>query len=334
MRKCLVVLGMHRSGTSAVAGMLELLGADAGTSLIAADKEVNPKGFWEHEDVVAIHEQLLVSLGMAWNDARELPNQWWLSPEVETYRAQLLDVLKRDFEDSPLWLIKDPRMCRLLPLWHEVFREFQCKPLYVLMLRDPAEVAQSLKRRDRMWPEWSCLLWLMYVLEAEYMTRGSSRAYVHYNEVLTDSQRVVDELGHALAVKWPNASAESSCLIAEHISADLRRNKGEELLPDHPFCHMASKVFQQLLSHDIDATELDELRMRVYELSSIMAPWLMHHARFNREEQVLRSSITNLGLDNAALKGEIHRIKSTRSWRATAPFRAVWNLGRKLFVRN
>ena len=73
--RALLVLGMHRSGTSVAAGALRLAGVDLGTDLMAPAPD-NPKGFWEHSGVVAIHEQLLAALGRAWNDPRPLPGGW------------------------------------------------------------------------------------------------------------------------------------------------------------------------------------------------------------------------------------------------------------------
>src|SRR5215472_599841 len=68
----LVVLGMHRSGTSALTGMLHHLGVTLGENLMPATID-NPRGYWEHADIVKVHERLMASLGWDWHDVRSLP---------------------------------------------------------------------------------------------------------------------------------------------------------------------------------------------------------------------------------------------------------------------
>lgn len=313
--------------------MLDLLGADAGPCLLAADSEVNPKGFWEHREILEIHEQLFAALGMTWDDARTLPDGWWLSPAVDAFRQQLLEVLKRDFSASPLWLLKDPRTCRLLPLWRPLLSDFSSSPLYILTLRDPSEVAQSLQRRDQIWPEWSCLLWLIHTLDAEYMTRGETRAFVRYDDVVDDWPGVVDALGESLALDWPVDPAAARDLIAEHVSPDLRRSKRETRSPDHLVCQLANRAYQLLSSAPENSDELDELRAQALELSALVSPWSMRVTRLRRKEIDLENAVARLQAENEGLSAEIARLKATRSWRNTAPFRAAWNLSRQLFTQ-
>src|SRR5579862_2834876 len=92
----IVVLGMHRSGTSALAGMLHGLGVALGPRLMAATAD-NPRGYWEHIDVVAVHHQLLAALGGAWNDFRPLPAGFAGSEAAVEAREKLAAILQRDF---------------------------------------------------------------------------------------------------------------------------------------------------------------------------------------------------------------------------------------------
>ena len=74
LSRSIIVLGMHRSGTSALTGVLSYLGADPGPSLIPGIEGINPKGFWEHSEIVKVHNNLLTALGSSWDDERALPN--------------------------------------------------------------------------------------------------------------------------------------------------------------------------------------------------------------------------------------------------------------------
>src|SRR6185312_12242151 len=73
--RAILVLGMHRSGTSAVTRVLNLLGADLGSRLVAPAAD-NPAGFWEHADAVKINDDLLQALGRTWYDMRDMPANW------------------------------------------------------------------------------------------------------------------------------------------------------------------------------------------------------------------------------------------------------------------
>jgi hypothetical protein len=138
---------MHRSGTSALAGMLNYLGVDLGGRRIIK-KNDNELGFWEHVELVQLNEWVLQVLGASWEDACLLPDEWWKSEPVRPVRQAIADILEHDFSRSQLWAVKDPRLCRLLPLWNVVLAESACKPLYVIVFRHPREVAASLMKRE------------------------------------------------------------------------------------------------------------------------------------------------------------------------------------------
>src|ERR1035441_4241772 len=91
-----LVLGMHRSGTSALARVLNLLGVELGSDLLppAADNEM---GFWEHREVQFIHDRVYEVLKVDWTNVSPLPSAWWERAEIDPYRQQLRDILQRDF---------------------------------------------------------------------------------------------------------------------------------------------------------------------------------------------------------------------------------------------
>src|SRR5688572_8066947 len=99
---------MHRSGTSALTAVLSMLGITPGNNLQPPIADVNSKGFWEHEEVVVLHEQLLGALGSSWHDERPLPDKALNSPDVVQLRQKIVGILRRDFNSEPMWLIKDP----------------------------------------------------------------------------------------------------------------------------------------------------------------------------------------------------------------------------------
>src|ERR1051325_5156798 len=108
------ILGMHRSGTSALAGVLNRLGVGLGDQPMPTGFD-NVRGFWEHIELVGVHQQLLAALGSDWDDPLPLAEDWWRTPTVLPFRQQIAEIVRRDFANAPLWGIKDPRLCRLWP---------------------------------------------------------------------------------------------------------------------------------------------------------------------------------------------------------------------------
>src|SRR5580700_667524 len=80
-----LIFGMHRSGTSALAGMLNFAGLDLGGNLTPGHKD-NPRGFFEHDEIWQIHDQLLRETGTSWRDIRQLPPHWRQHPAADLAR--------------------------------------------------------------------------------------------------------------------------------------------------------------------------------------------------------------------------------------------------------
>ena len=180
-----LVLGMHRSGTSALTGVLKRLGVDLGSNLGAPQPD-NPTGFFEHMDIVQLHDEILMTLGTSWDDPRSLPDGWLHDPRIGAFRDQLVSIIRRDFSRSRLWGIKDPRLCRLLPLWLELFDELNIHAKAILIARDPSEVSASLQKRNATDYEQATMLWLSYVLSSERHSRNLTRTIVLYDDLLSN----------------------------------------------------------------------------------------------------------------------------------------------------
>src|SRR5262249_11923997 len=114
-RSAILVLGMHRSRTPAVARVLSLLGAGLPRNLLppAAD---NPRGFWESQELMTLHDELVAAAGSSWDDWTRLAPDGLETETVGRFRARLLALLEDNFGAARLFVIKDPRMCRMVPL--------------------------------------------------------------------------------------------------------------------------------------------------------------------------------------------------------------------------
>ena len=221
--QAVVVLGMHRSGTSAFGGAIARLGVDFGERLARPAKD-NQKGFWEHLEIVELHDKLLASLGSSWDSDAPLPADWVSRDRSRETQAALAGIVERDFADQPLFGFKDPRISRLLPLWFTIFEQLKIEPCFVLMVRHPWEVAESLLRRNGIVPSKALLLWLRYTLEAERATRGRSRAIVSYTQLLEDPPTILRKVWQNLNLaERPSSSFDEG--LGDFLEGSLRHHR-------------------------------------------------------------------------------------------------------------
>ena len=197
-----LVLGMHRSGTSALARVLNLAGVELGNDLLPAAAD-NEMGFWEHRGIQFIHDRIYEDLERDWTNVSPLPDNWWERDEIQLRRDQLKETLQSDFGNQNLWGIKDPRLCAMLPLWIPLLKELHCQTKCVLIFRNPLEVAKSLEKRDGMAPARTYLLWLRSVIESEKYSRGLPRTLTTFDRVLDDWQGQVSQIASVLQIHWP-----------------------------------------------------------------------------------------------------------------------------------
>lgn len=324
-----MVLGMHRSGTSALTGVLARLGVSSGSNLMPADSHSNPKGHWENPDVSTTNELILEQFGTAWDDITPLPDGWWKTPEISPLRDRLISILRRDFPNRSLNTLKDPRLCRLMPLWKELLASEAFDVVNVLCLRHPAEVALSLGQRDGLTAPEACLLWLSYVLSATQDTGGRRRAFVMFDDLLSDWRQLVKDVGEELAVNWPIPPEDAATSIEEFLDARLRHYERRWELPDHPACQLAERAFETFSESLNGQPDLDALGCEAAELINVIGPWHSgaQYRRSIRQISLLEGEI-------ASLRQEVSRLKGSVSWRITAPMRAASNMfrrfGRKL----
>ena len=211
MKTAYVVLGMHRSGTSSVAGALALLGATPPQTLMgpAAD---NPSGFWESEVLMAFNDEILARAGSSWDDWRPLDPAVFSGEEGAALRARAVQKLHEEFGDAETIVLKDPRICRFYDFWREALAEAGYRPLVISPVRAPAEVSASLAARNGMPIEDGLKLWERHVRDAEHASRGQVRHIFGLDDFLEDWRGEVERLAKALNVDL-SPSVESAAQI-------------------------------------------------------------------------------------------------------------------------
>jgi len=231
-KSILIILGMHRSGTSVSTRLFNLLGTDPGINLMQPAED-NPTGFWEPEDIVNVHDELLRQLGSSWQDPNPLPNAWWNQPYIKPFEEQLYKLAKQHYSDIKQPIIKDPRLCRLLPIWQKIFKRLEWKHNYILVGRSPIEVADSLKKRNALSTNHSYLLWLRHVLESEKWTREYPRAFLMYDQLLLNWKKEATRCSSTLTDLNLEFSAHTLNKINQLIDPTLRHHHTTDAPPNN-----------------------------------------------------------------------------------------------------
>ncbi len=224
-RKGFIVLGMHRSGTSAATRIINLLGGDIAANLMAAEEGNNETGFWESQDIYEIHEQMLSdACKITWDNLSPFPVEWYETPKAAEFEQRFLEKLNQDFEKSKIFVLKDPRICRLLPFWLRIFEKFDTEPYFAIPIRNPIEVARSLKNRDGFHFAKSYLLWLRHNLEAERDSRGYKRSFFTYEMLLEDWRGTMTKVYADLGLPLPELSHAHDAQAEGYLSTRFRHH--------------------------------------------------------------------------------------------------------------
>jgi hypothetical protein len=162
-RRLIVVLGMHRSGTSLCANVLAALGVDMAEA--PGPSPANARGHWERSRLCDLHDEIFALHGGAWTGAGHnlaLPNAWRTTPGLAGVENRIVEYMARVLASAGLAGFKDPRTARLLPLWDDLFDRLAVEPRFIFCVRDPAQVARSLEARDQSARAEGEYRWLIY----------------------------------------------------------------------------------------------------------------------------------------------------------------------------
>ena len=240
-----LVLGPHRSGTSCVTELVQVLGFQLGRKLIDAQPD-NPRGYWENAAVVSANEALLARAGSAWYDPGFLELAELL-PELAA-QAALTRVLDDEFGRTAAGdlVLKDPRLCRLANPCALALRGLGYRVRFLLVLRDPRASAESLYRRDGVPRVVGVALWLAHILGALRAVRGQEAVLIRYDTLFSDDAVLVDLSAWLRRGARPDAAALED--MRKCIVPNLRHSPGatNPELEVEPLTALADTVFAML----------------------------------------------------------------------------------------
>ena len=217
------ILGMHRSGTSVLARLLNLIGVDLGAEEVLTTEPVtdNPKGYWEHHELTAISDAILKRHGGSWHTPPLLPPGWETAEAIKDLRQRARKLIRDQFAGSRVWGWKDPRTCLTLPFWQQLLPDMR----YIICLRNPVDVARSLEHRDHLSAEESSSLWLTYVSSALSHSEGKPRLIIFYEDLMDDSYRELQRLADFLRMPERARQAEVEKAAQEFVDPGLQHHR-------------------------------------------------------------------------------------------------------------
>jgi hypothetical protein len=308
-RTAYLVLGMHRSGTSAVTQLLALAGAQLPQNVMPGD-EHNAKGYFEPWRIAIFNDERLRAGGAAWDDVFAYPFTPLARKDERVWLNRAMDLFQGEFGEAPHPLLKDPRVTVLLPFWRTALADLAVEARCVIPVRHPLAVAGSLARRNGFPPEKSVLLWSAYMLAAEAYSRDLPRVFVSYDALLADWRSEATRIEQAHGAALPKLTEKAGKAIDKFLTPDLRHNRGEGGLAELGW---PGRLTEQVLDwfeaaaadrpHDAAVLEAAtaELERRRGEFGPLVSP-------VTRDLDALRTEVRDL---RAQLASEVAELRAT-----------------------
>lgn len=278
-RVCILALGMHRSGTSALARAINLMGAASPKSTFPPD-EYNTSGYWEPRSLNILDDQMIREAGSRWDDWRTFDPRSLSEERLDFYRRDIARLIDEEFGTAPLFVLKDPRISRFVPFYTDLLEnDLGIEVRYALISRNPLSVASSLRNRDGFTLQFSSLLWLRHQLDAECATRHKKRVLVSYEALLNDWRVSMKRVAEGLGLAWPPPALAQEMLSThfstgyQHYIADEGALEANREIPD--WVKNAYSLLRSLEEHpqnDEAVARLDAIRNAFDCASSVFEP--------------------------------------------------------------
>jgi hypothetical protein len=334
-RQALLVLGMHRSGTSALTRVIGLSGAALPRNKMEPAKD-NALGFWEPQPIVDAHDRFLREAGTGWEAIAGYPPTIFASDAAADCRRILAALVAQEFGDAPLFILKDPRVSRLMKLWRPLLSELGIAPRIIIMVRNPLEIAASLRTRDG-WSEHRALMvWLRYMLAAERDTRDLVRCFVGYDQLMNDWRATVGSLCERLGLALPAPGPAVEREIDGFIRPDLRhhRHRADALLQRDDIADCVKQAWRCFSdaaeTGAVDQTALDRITAALNAAEATLAHMMRRRAgpasaadAGDALTALMVAELEHAQDDADHARRLVSQMRATWSWRLTKPFRAL-----------
>lgn len=309
-----VVLGMHRSGTSMLANSLHLLGAEVARRVIPVNAAVNRDGFFEDEKIVMLNDRLLAKLDRSWCDYRPLPHTNLRDPEVLEWQNDVLEHLRNEYSSPGQYVIKDPRMARLWPFWKQLFNQTDIHLKLVHIVRQPEAVAVSLKQRNGMPLAYGLLLWSSYVVELlNSINEQAEATTLFYESIIANPQAHIRSMANLLGCE-PNTTADHSAAAARiRVAGGPRPARDENALTlVEDLYTFSSKVYKTLAAQSgggalaVDGNQGKAISLEYEKLLATHAQSFNTLRVLAKELMALNSKVVEIGDLHSLAQSVVH----------------------------
>lgn len=221
-KKLIVVIGMHRSGTSTVMSALAYLGVVLGDNLLPPGVD-NPKGFFEDKEINALNIEMLDVIEKNWFGLTLVTDADINKLESLGYVEKAVDLLNKKMATSSVFGFKDPRVSKLIKFWKRVYARMYCDVHYVFCLRHPLSVANSLLKRNKTPIPKGYLLWLSYNFSIATELQNTPLISLDYDQLMEKPLVNLEHLANALGLVFAPDLAEK--FATEFLDKDLQHTK-------------------------------------------------------------------------------------------------------------
>lgn len=321
-KRVFVVLGMARSGTSAIAKALNVLGVDLGDKLLSA-RSVNPKGFYEDTEIMyGVNRRVISLLGNPWISSNPFADaQFKNNSELHLYKSKAVQLLQQRFATTQCWGFKDPRTVGILHFWQEIFTTLDVDDSYIITMRDPLSSASSNQKYMQTDIEVGLVQWMTALISAVDGTRGKNRVIISYDLMLENPRLQLERMHKTLAMTAaPDAQAMDE-YANNFLDKKMRHHVfDKEDLRQHPAMAVAPlclRMYDLLLR-----VARDEITFACEEFEFAWREIKNEFSLMYPVYQYLKKILAQ----NKELQREIRSINKSIPWKLVYPLRKIDNL--------
>ncbi len=222
IKRCIIILGMHRSGTSAVSGALSHFGVNFGNNLYEPDSD-NSRGYYENRAITGFQNLALLEAGYSWSDPI---GEQTIGTEFGSSLVQenLTNIFNSEFVDMELCGFKDPRTSYFIEAWLKIFESLNIEPYFIICFRSPHSVISSLQHRNEISPLHAELLWLLEYVRVIPKVINNKHIVVNYDDFIREPIREIKKINSILGL---DIKYDDAALAQVDSFVDKKLNHGE-----------------------------------------------------------------------------------------------------------
>ena len=335
-KRIVVILGMHRSGTSILSRGLQVMGVELGDNLIKSAGD-NQKGFWEDADIVAINDEILEFIGNSWDSILPIESSTLPLLKQRGYYDRALELLNSKTERHPCFGFKDPRTAKLLFFWKEILSNSDFDTRYLMSIRNPKSVVLSLAKRNGLRVDISYALWLSYTTSMMYEIQNVPYLIVDYDLLLEAPVRELNRVAKHIGLAVNEEKLQH--YLSDFLDTNYRHNMVylDDLAADDQCPAIVKYIYEHLLYSASNIHSLVEPNVLNSEESNICySHQLLHQALCWQAKSLsdqyidkiaqLKYALSKETMEKNALSDLIIVMRKTVFWQLIVPLRFIKNM--------